>query len=106
MQAVVVATLVFGVEVCVFCFLESGVFHELLFDFDFDFYFYFYFYFFFIFIFILILILFVGLIGAATATPRSPCLTHCRQCHWRRRLHCAFFIFGSSFAFGSTASLQ
>ena len=37
MQAVVVARLVFGAEVCVFCFLESGVFHELLFDFDFDF---------------------------------------------------------------------
>ena len=37
MQAVVVARLVFGAEVCVFCFLESGVFHELLFDFDFVF---------------------------------------------------------------------
>ena len=37
MQAVVVARLVFGAEVCVFCFLETGVFHELLFDFDFDF---------------------------------------------------------------------
>ena len=37
MQAVVVARLVFGAEVCVFCFLEQGVFHELLFDFDFDF---------------------------------------------------------------------
>ena len=37
MQAVVVARFVFGAEVCVFCFLESGVFHELLFDFDFDF---------------------------------------------------------------------
>ena len=37
MQAVVVARLVFGAEVCVFCFIESGVFHELLFDFDFDF---------------------------------------------------------------------
>ena len=37
MQAVVVARLVFGAEVCVFCFLETGVFHELLLDFDFDF---------------------------------------------------------------------
>ena len=37
MQAVVVARFVFGAEVCVFCFIESGVFHELLFDFDFDF---------------------------------------------------------------------
>ena len=38
MQAVVVARLVFGAEVCVFCFIIlSGVFHELLFDFDFDF---------------------------------------------------------------------
>jgi hypothetical protein len=37
MQAVVVARLVFCAEVCVFWFIESGVFHELLFDFDFDF---------------------------------------------------------------------
>ena len=37
MRAVMVARLVFGAEVCVFCFLETGVFHELLFDFDFDF---------------------------------------------------------------------
>ncbi len=37
MQAVVVARFVFGAEVCVFWFIESGVFHELLFDFDFDF---------------------------------------------------------------------
>ena len=37
MQAVVVARLVFGAEVCVFCFIIlSGVFHELLIDFDFD----------------------------------------------------------------------
>ena len=26
-----------GAEVCVFWFIEQGVFHELLFDFDFDF---------------------------------------------------------------------
>ena len=39
MQAVVVAKLVFGAEVCVFWFIEQGVFHELLFDFDFYFYF-------------------------------------------------------------------
>ena len=37
MQAVVVARFVFCAEVCVFWFIESGVFHELLFDFDFDF---------------------------------------------------------------------
>ena len=37
MQAVVVARFVFGAEVWVFWFIESGVFHELLFDFDFDF---------------------------------------------------------------------
>ena len=37
MQAVVVARFVFGAEVCVFWFIEQGVFHELLFDFDFDF---------------------------------------------------------------------
>ena len=37
MQAVVAARFVFGDEVCVFCSIESGVFHELLFDFDFDF---------------------------------------------------------------------
>jgi hypothetical protein len=37
MQAVVVARFVFSAEVCVFWFIESGVFHELLFDFDFDF---------------------------------------------------------------------
>ena len=37
MQAVVVARLLFGAEVCVFCFIEQGVFHELLFDFDFHF---------------------------------------------------------------------
>ena len=37
MQAVVVARLLFCAEVCVFCFAEQGVFHELLFDFDFDF---------------------------------------------------------------------
>ena len=37
MQAVVAARFVFGAEVCVFCFIEQGVFHELLFDFDFDF---------------------------------------------------------------------
>ena len=37
MQAVVVARFVFGAEVCVFCFIEQGVFHELLFDFDFVF---------------------------------------------------------------------
>ena len=37
MQAVVVARFVFCSEVCVFWFIESGVFHELLFDFDFDF---------------------------------------------------------------------
>ena len=37
MQAVVVARLLFGAEVCVFCFIEKGVLHELLFDFDFDF---------------------------------------------------------------------
>ena len=61
MQAVVVARLIFCAEVRVVCFVEQGVFHELLFDL------------------ILILILCVGLIGAATATPRSPCLTHCRQ---------------------------
>jgi hypothetical protein len=35
MQAVVVARVVFGAEVCVFWFIESGVFHELLFDFVF-----------------------------------------------------------------------
>ena len=37
MQAVVVARCVFCAEVCVFWFIESGVFHELLFDFDFYF---------------------------------------------------------------------
>ncbi len=37
MQAVVVARLIFCAEVCEFCFVEQGVFHELLFDFDFDF---------------------------------------------------------------------
>ncbi len=37
MQAVVVARFVFCAEVCVFWFIESGVFHVLLFDFDFDF---------------------------------------------------------------------
>ncbi len=37
MQAVVVARFVFCAEVCVFFFIESGVFHELLFDFDFVF---------------------------------------------------------------------
>ena len=37
MQAVVAARFVFCAEVCVFWFIESGVFHELLFDFDFDF---------------------------------------------------------------------
>ena len=35
MQAVVVARLIFCAEVCVFCFVEQGVFHELLFDFVF-----------------------------------------------------------------------
>ena len=35
MQAVVVARFVFGAEVCVFWFIEQGVFHELLFDIDF-----------------------------------------------------------------------
>ena len=37
MQAVVVARLIFCAEVREFCFVEQGVFHELLFDFDFDF---------------------------------------------------------------------
>ena len=57
MQAVVVARLVFGAEVCAFCFIESGVFHELLVDFDFDFDFDFVFkaqtFFFFLFLFVL-----------------------------------------------------
>ncbi len=54
MQAVVVARLVFGAEVCAFWFIEQGVFHELLFyfDFDFDFDYYFFFNFFFNFYFV------------------------------------------------------
>ena len=53
---------------------------------------------------ILILISVSCLIGAATAAPPSPSLTHFRERHRRRRVHRALVMFGSSFSFESTES--
>ncbi len=56
---------------------------------------------------VMIAIIFIITTGITTATAvtttlRYPSLTHGRQLHRRRRLHCVIINFGSSFSFGRT----